>query len=64
LYYKEYTEYDDLDNTELYAMGKVRTYAGYRDMTAQEHSVLEIMGEGTPVFIDYLDEINEERVFL
>jgi len=64
LYYKEYTEYDDLDNTELYAMGKVRTYAGYRDMTAQEHSVLEIMGEGTPEFIDYLDEINEERVFL
>ena len=64
LYYKEYTEYDDLDNTELYAMGKVRTYAGYRDMTAQEHSVLEIMGEGTPEFIDYLDEINEERAFL
>jgi len=52
--------YDDLDNTELYAVGKVRTLYSYRNMTPQETSVLEIMGEGTPEFNDYLDEINEE----
>jgi len=51
--------YDDLDNTELYAIGKVRTPYKYRDMTPQETSVLEIMGEGTPEFNDYLDEIND-----
>jgi len=54
--------HDDLDNTELYAMGRVRTPYNYRDLTAQEHSVLEIMGEGTPEFNDYLDEINEEYI--